>query len=191
MPEERWRCFVAVPIGEGLRASLTSYVEQLRRSPGADHWRWTDPASWHITLAFLGSISPASVPEITQRLEEVGSRHPPFTVQAGALGAFPSLRHPRVLWLGVNDPSGQLTSLANDIRSAVHVDESSPIRGHVTLARSRQRFGRPDALDSSFKTRLDDLEIAIRRLVLFQSHLGRRPTRYQHLAEHVLARTSP
>jgi 2'-5' RNA ligase len=114
MPEERWRCFVAVPIGEELRASLTSYVEQLRRSPLADAWRWTDPASWHITLAFLGDIAPSSVPVVADALREVAARHTVFTVPTGGLGVFPSSQRPRVLWYGLEDLEGRLAALAAD-----------------------------------------------------------------------------
>lgn len=47
----RWRCFVAAPIDEGLRASLEQSVDSWQSRP--------DPASWHVTLAFLGAIDPA------------------------------------------------------------------------------------------------------------------------------------
>jgi 2'-5' RNA ligase len=180
MPEERWRCFVAVPIGEELRASLTSYVEQLRRSSLADEWRWTDPQSWHITLAFLGSISSASVPEISGRLEEVASRHTAFTVPTGGLGAFPSIRQARVLWYGLGDSEGRLAELAADVRSVIHVNEESPFRAHITLARIR------GSLAGSWTAGIASFSAPppmVKRIALVRSHLGNGPARYYILRE--------
>jgi hypothetical protein len=44
--DERWRCFVAVPLGEQLRGELARAVTELRaRVPLLDEYlRWTDPA---------------------------------------------------------------------------------------------------------------------------------------------------
>lgn len=139
--EERWRCFVAVPIADEVRTTLAQYVDELRREPWADDWRWTDPASWHITLAFLGSVSSASIPELAATLDDVASRHTPLTVETGSPGAFPSLRRPRVLWVGVRDQTGALSDLATDVQAALGVLIASPFVGHVTLARSARTGG--------------------------------------------------
>ncbi len=58
MTGSRWRCFVAVPIGEDLRADLLATAEAWR---GSEDLRWTDPDTWHVTLAFLGGIRAASI----------------------------------------------------------------------------------------------------------------------------------
>jgi 2'-5' RNA ligase len=129
---------VAVPIGDELRASLAEYVAELRKAPWADAWRWTDPASWHVTLAFLGNISPSSVPVIADALREVAGRHTAFTVPTGGVGAFPSAQRPRVLWYGIEDSAAKLTNLASDVRSSLDVDQSDVLRGHITLARRRR-----------------------------------------------------
>jgi 2'-5' RNA ligase len=187
MPEERWRCFVAVPIGEELRASLTSYVEQLRRAPLADAWRWTDPASWHITLAFLGDIAPSSVPVVADALREVAARHTVFTVPTGGLGVFPSSQRPRVLWYGVDDPSGQLAALATDVRAAHHVVDS-PFHGHITLARGGEHRDRrlPTPQDLPPPSAL----ARVRFPSLYRSEGGRVST-YQALASAALLGSQP
>jgi 2'-5' RNA ligase len=170
MPEERWRCFVAVPIGEELRASLTSYVEQLRRAPLADAWRWTDPASWHITLAFLGDIAPSSVPVVADALREVAARHTVFTVPTGGLGVFPSSQRPRVLWYGLEDLEGRLAALAADVRSALQVDEDRPFHSHITLARGRESVISPVTQLAHLYGDVDGLSID--RICLYRTGRG-------------------
>jgi 2'-5' RNA ligase len=170
---------VAVPISDELRASLAKYVAELRKAPWADAWRWTDPASWHITLAFLGDLAPSSVPVIADALREVAARHTAFTVPTGGLGAFPSARRPRVLWYGVEDPSAELTTLATNVRMALGLHEVEAFRGHITLARIREnsatRAGPSDAVNASA------LSLGISHLDFVRSRLRSGPARYEVL----------
>jgi 2'-5' RNA ligase len=182
--EENWRCFVAVPISDELRASLAQYVAELRKAPWADAWRWTDPASWHITLAFLGDLAPSSVPVIADALREVAARHTAFTVPTGGLGVFPSMRHPRVLWYGIDDSSGQLAALAVDVRAALHVDQA-PFRGHITVARGGEHQDRRLTVRGFAPP---SGTVSIRSLCLFRSERGML-RRYQALATGALSRT--
>lgn len=175
-----WRCFVAIPIGAELHAAVEERVQVLRSLPGADAWRWTDAEAWHVTLAFLGATPPASVPRLAAALEDVARAHVGFGLDAGGLGAFPSRSRARVLWYGVADPDGRLRGLAGAVRTAVGLPEDDRFRGHLTLARARDRFGAEAAslLDvASPASRLD-----VDRLVLYRSHLGRGPARYEALA---------
>lgn len=172
MPEERWRCFVAVPISDELRTALHEYVAELRQLPWADGWRWTDPAGWHVTLAFLGDIAPSSVPEIAKALREVAARRSVFTVPTGGFGVFPSSQRPRVLWYGVDDPSGQLAALATDVRAALHVVHS-PFRGHITVARKRDRGHAAVIAHGLVRVGAPSYEVDVDSLILHRTSLGK------------------
>ena len=104
MSDDRWRCFVAVPIGEALRDNLRVAVDAWR-GPGM-HLRWTDPDGWHITLAFLGPIHAAAVPGLTERLTSIAVQSS-MSFQSGGLGAFPTPARARVAWYGVEDAGGR------------------------------------------------------------------------------------
>jgi len=190
MPEERWRCFVAVPIGEQLRDQLSEYVAVLRQSSWADAWRWTDPQSWHITLAFLGAISPSTVPSIVDRVREVAGRHRPFTVRTTGLGAFPSTRRPRVLWYGISDESALLKCIAAQMRFTLGVERTEQFRGHLTLARAR---GGHDDVNRLFPERFSQFQsglITIDRVALYRSNPGPGPLRYAVLHDIALVRSA-
>jgi RNA 2',3'-cyclic 3'-phosphodiesterase len=190
--EERWRCFVAVPIGETLRGALSDAVDALRAKAPAvfDELRWTEPEAWHLTLAFLGPISPKAVPALAASMTEVAVTHPPFAVPTGGLGAFPSRRDVRVLWYGVTDRSRRMAELAVEVRKAVGLEASAPFRAHLTLARARGDRGHPLApaiRDAVFPAGTLNVE----RLVLFRGHLGSGPPRYEMLAEAALTAPAP
>jgi 2'-5' RNA ligase len=176
-----WRCFVAVPIPPSLQASLAQATEPLRRHPDAEGWRWTDADAWHVTLAFLGATDPARVPTLATSIANAVSEVAPFAVTAGGMGVFPSRRAARVLWYGIGDPERRLGDLARRVQAAVGLDDASPFRPHVTLARARARSGAdPRTLASA---ELPAGAVDVRGVTLFRSRLGRGPARYEVLAE--------
>jgi 2'-5' RNA ligase len=179
---ETWRCFVAVPVPRAVRDALGVAVNAWRADPTAPNLRWTDPEGWHLTLAFLGATEPTAVPELRARLAELAGRVDPFVVSTGAAGAFPRLGAAQSVWLGIADPDGRLAGLAEWIQTAVlPPDRRRRLRAHLTIGRSRVRRGEPLGpwiAGLVFPT----TPIPVDEVVLYRSHLGRGPARYEDLA---------
>ena len=179
---EAWRCFVAVPLGDGLRASLATAVAAWRQQPPADRLRWAEPEAWHLTLAFLGPIEPGTIPSVIAAIEGVAVQSPVTTVATAWLGAFHRPGSARVLWYGVADPAGRLAALAADLAGAIGLPAGEPFRPHVTLARARHASvdlrGWIEAASSSAPAGT----LVVDRIDLMRSHLGRGPARYETLA---------
>jgi 2'-5' RNA ligase len=133
MSPERWRLFVAVPIPDDLRRDLAAAVERWRVEADVPELRWTDPASWHVTLAFLGASPADEVPSIVKALRGAVAGYAAFSLPTGGLGAFPRPQYARVVWYGVGD-EGRLAELARSIRDALRVEDGA-FRAHITLAR--------------------------------------------------------
>lgn len=134
------RLFVAVLPPAGVAAELNAALAPLHALPGADGLRWSDPAGWHLTLAFLGRVGEGLRPELDERLERAARRHPPLSLALADGGRFGD----RALWAGVGDGDGgrkALCRLAGSAaaaarRTGIPVDER-PFRAHLTVARSR------------------------------------------------------
>ncbi len=185
---ETWRCFVAVPLDDALRSSLAAAIGALRaahREMDA-RWRWSDPAFWHVTLVFLGAIRPTSRSDLEAALELVVRASRTFWVPTGGMGAFPSPRAARVLWYGVNDSEGHLRRLADELRRKTAVRAEGPFHPHVTLGRARHRHG-SQVSDLLRDARLPRGRLRVDRAVLYRSHLGGGPARYETIAESPLA----
>jgi 2'-5' RNA ligase len=182
MPDspETWRCFVAVPTPPALRRSLEDVVAGWRAEPGAPDLRWTDPAGWHVTLAFLGATQPTAVRGIGDALA-APTRVPAFRVGTGRLGAFPRPGAAQSVWLGIHDPDGRLGELAAAVQAAVlPPDRRRPLRAHLTLGRSRARRGEP--LTAWLGEHLvPSARVPVEEVVLYRSHLGRGPAQYEAL----------
>ena len=182
---ERWRCFVAVPLPDGLRSDLTDVVGAWRDEAHAPDLRWTDPAGWHLTLAFLGWIDADLNHEVLDRLVAPARRARPADLIAGGLGAFPSPRRARVVWYGIADELGSAARLAEGIRRALapvvpRVEQGSPFRPHVTLARVRAERGTDLSAWIAGRV-LPAGVVPLERVILYRSHLGRGPAQYEPL----------
>ena len=179
---DRWRCFVAVPLGDALRADLAAVIVGWRQDPRTDGLRWADPAGMHLTFAFLGAVQPDEVTRIRQAMDPVAVAHAPMTVSTGRLGAFARPGSARVLWYGVADADGALTDLADALAGALGLRADGPYRPHITLARARRRSVdlRGWIEEASMAAPVGRLEVSV--IQLMRSQLGRGPARYETLA---------
>ncbi|HYI22002.1 MAG TPA: RNA 2',3'-cyclic phosphodiesterase, partial [Candidatus Limnocylindrales bacterium] len=177
---QRWRLFVAVPIGEELREALREPLEKWRNDDALADLRWADPASWHLTLAFLGSTEASAVSGLLDRLAPVAEAHGATTATTGGLGAFPTAARARIAWYGIEDGDARIARLAADVGAALGLDMSRPLRPHLTLARVRRQPVdlRPWLAAAS----APEGELVADRIELMRSHLGRGPAQYETLA---------
>jgi 2'-5' RNA ligase len=190
MIDEGWRCFVGVPIGEPLDRELRAALAALKAaaSAEADELRWIDPQEWHLTLAFMGPTPESEIPRLIEAINEVAANHAPFAIPTGGLGAFPSRREVRILWYGLADRSRRLAELAIAVRIAVDTETSSPFRAHLTLARARGDRG-VSVPAPTWRVPMPAGQLAVEELVLYRSHLGSGPARYEILASAPLGLT--
>ena len=179
------RCFVAVPIGDQLRADLAAAVDAWRLERDAPNLRWTDPDGWHVTLAFLGQVPPSLVAPIEDALSSVSRRSMAFRLASGRLGAFPSPNRARVIWYRIENDGARLALLAHEVQSALaplvpRLADAPSFRPHLTLARARDERGLRLA-DWLARREAPVGSIEVDRVVLYRSHLGRGPAQYEPL----------
>ena len=180
---EAWRCFIAVPVPATVRNGLAAAVAAWRREPDAPDLRWTDPDGWHVTLAFLGQTDPDHVTDLAAGLAAAVLPFEPFTVATGRTGAFPRPGAALSVWVGIDDPDHRLRDLAASVQAAVFEPEQRrPLRGHLTLGRSRARRGEPLAGWIAGHG-VTPATLPVEAVVLYSSHLGRGPARYEPLRE--------
>lgn len=133
------RCFVAVEIPEPIQALLkpvqTHLQSQIHKGTS-----WTKPGNFHLTLKFLGDIHPEASNDVSEALQRVAERHPPFSIAFGGIGAFPNLARPRVIWLGIKQGASSVSRLAKAVNLELTDLGFSPdnrFHPHLTLARLR------------------------------------------------------
>jgi 2'-5' RNA ligase len=135
------RSFIAIDLPEETRKALAAVQEQLKQSRA--RVRWVRTNSIHLTLKFLGNIHPAQVEDIALAVAEEIRDHPPITLRAAGLGAFPSRRKPRVIWIGMEGEVQRLTRIQARVENALEplgfVREKRPFQPHLTIGRVKDR----------------------------------------------------
>lgn len=132
------RLFLAVALDDDARHALAARLAAIADDglPG----KVVPPGNWHLTLRFLGPTSEVRRDLLLAALE-AGLDQPSFTTRLAGLGAFPRLTAATVLWVGVDDPAGGLTGIAEVCETAARAvgfePEERPFHPHVTLARVR------------------------------------------------------
>jgi 2'-5' RNA ligase len=134
------RAFIAVEIPAEIQQNIDRKTTTLRN--GIDSLvRWVPPQNMHLTLKFLGDVSPNSLDFLRQMLRNEAENIPAFDIHLTGLGAFPNLKRPRVLYIGIQAPAA-LDALARGIESASrrlgYEAEERPFSAHLTLGRVRQ-----------------------------------------------------
>jgi len=179
------RTFIAIPIEatpplKHLREDLLELGRPLR--PEAVE-------NWHITLKFLGDTDDQALPDICRILSETAAEYEEFLIELRGLGAFPHLRRPSVVWVGVetDDPLVEVANVLEDRLSGLGFSrEKRKFHPHLTVARVGGRSPRELA---TYVTGNEDTDYGsgiVDVAQLYQSVLTPQGARYTVLSSAVL-----
>ena len=102
---------------------------------------WIPEPKVHLTLKFIGETPDDRVAPLAAAMTDIARTHLAPMVHLGSIGAFPSFRRPRVIWMGI-EPEPRLELLHHDVELACdrlgYELEGRPFRPHLTLGRVRR-----------------------------------------------------
>lgn len=104
---------------------------------------WTPRSTWHLTLAFFGTVPDGAVPDLGAAIAAAAAELDPFTVHLSGAGTFRGT----VLWVGVG---GETAPLADAMHSLTDVrSEITPLDDHRERNRAHLTVSRSPAIDSA------------------------------------------
>ena len=137
--EERIRSFLAIDLPGEIKDGMGRIQERLISQISGV--RWTRPEGIHLTIKFFGDISKDDMLAISRAVENIALNVSPFSLSIGGLGAFPGLRRPRVLWIGMEGDLESLSMLQQEIDLSLEAcgfkREERGFNPHLTLGRFR------------------------------------------------------
>jgi 2'-5' RNA ligase len=176
------RCFIAVEIDPPIRRRLASLQRDLA-SAGLPV-RWVRPERMHLTLRFLGEVADDRLGEIGGVMADVARKGSPFELRVAGAGCFPkSGRRVRVVWVGLEDPTGRLQAcqalLEAGLQGLGFEPEDRPFAPHLTLGRVKTP-SRPEPLREMVAAAADfDAGVlTVGRMILFESRLQKSGPEY-------------
>jgi RNA 2',3'-cyclic 3'-phosphodiesterase len=150
--------------------------------------RWVRSENIHLTLKFLGDVEAVKIGEIAEAISKTVKGYTPISLKAKGVGVFPSIKRPRVLWVGL---TGQLEvllklqkTLDENLKLLGFPGEKRPFKGHLTMGRIKERIDVKKFGDALMAFRHFESEtFTAGQLVLYKSELKPLGAVYTRLAE--------
>jgi len=182
------RTFIAIELPEPILAAIAMLSDRLR----ASHARvtWVKPENMHLTLRFLGEIDDENIRRLNTILSDAYRCMIPFTLSVRGAGAFPNMRRPNVIWVGVESPGQSIEMAHLAAESAARAiglpPEERAFHPHLTLVRIKDPREAPpiiDCLDRENDFNAGDF--TVKSVSLFSSRLTPHGPVYQRLQEFI------
>jgi 2'-5' RNA ligase len=188
----RIRTFIAVEMSPRVIARTGDLIDKLRVVPAEINW--VRPQQMHLTLKFLGDVPDTETPDICRVVDEVAVNFEPFEITCRGAGAFPNVRDPRTLWIGIEDGAEELQRLQAEIENGLKArlgygKEQRGFHPHLTIGRVKRELpgGRGELTQLLEKHAHFDADLAIiDEVVTFASFLGRGGPTHDALGRSVL-----
>ncbi|MCU0873213.1 MAG: RNA 2',3'-cyclic phosphodiesterase [Pirellulaceae bacterium] len=184
------RTFIAVELSAAVRAEAVRLVELLR--PAGGDAKWVEPQNMHLTLKFLGDVREEAIADVCRVVTKAAVDFPPFDIKLSGAGAFPDLRRPRTLWIGVTQGQQELVRLQTAIERALakrgFPKENRDFFPHLTIGRIRESGPQMGELGQLIHIHADFAAggSTVREVVVFASHLSSSGPAYEALARAAL-----
>ena len=154
------RTFIAVDIDSSILEIIHQKIKSLRKAIGSSAVRWVPTSNIHLTLKFLGDVSPDSVDALTRLIHTEADSNQQFDIHIGGLGSFPNSKRPRVLFTGIQAPA-ELEALQRGVESATaklgYKSESRAFSPHLTIGRVRDNITSAD--QQKIRKTLEEIKI--------------------------------
>jgi RNA 2',3'-cyclic 3'-phosphodiesterase len=186
---ETYRLFIAADLPAEVKAALLAAQERLGRD--RHPVKWAAPEAMHLTLKFLGEMDVALLPDIGVEMRAALQGQAAIPLQVGTPGAFPNLRRPSVVWVGVGGAIERLADAHSRLASGMVklgiAAEARQFRAHLTLGRVRdgatpEQYAR---LGAAIRALAPPEPVAwrVEEIVLFRSELRREGPVYTRILD--------
>ena len=190
MSDQTIRSFIAIELPEAVKTGLQQLQTELTL-PQYSFVKCVSPEGIHLTLKFLGNIPAQKVADITIVMEQASQGVNPFQLRLTEVGAFPNMRRPRVVWVGIKGEIDKLIAwqqrLDNGLVPLGFAKEERPFTPHLTLARLRENCSPADKLrfgETLAGSHVEvDYDFTVASLNLMRSQLFPTGAVYSRLAE--------
>jgi RNA 2',3'-cyclic 3'-phosphodiesterase len=136
----RSRLFLAVSLATKVVGKAAAL--QLALGKTQANVNWVSRESLHLTLVFLGEVDDREQHAICKAAAKAVEDESPVMLRVSGVGAFPSLRRPKVIWAGITEGAEELIRIQKKMADALvaigcYRHEDRPYVPHLTLGRAK------------------------------------------------------
>ncbi len=183
---EKIRTFIAIKLTPEILSNISKLQEELKKTSA--QVKWVKPENIHLTLKFLGHITPEELEKVKIVTRETMEPFAPFEISVSGLGAFPKIKYPRVIWVGIDKGKEELKRIAFNIEenlAKIGFDrEKRKFSPHLTLGRMKSLNGRERLTEILTKNRVTNLgNMGVAKISIVKSELRPQGPVYTTLEE--------
>jgi len=134
---ESIRSFLALELGKFFKEDISRIIETLRTDKAKV--KWVNPDSAHMTLHFFGQLSLDEIESLYAPLSRLASEYKSLELGLDTVGVFPSIKRPRIIWIGLRGDIDFLQSLKTKLNYILKKHGFSPEEKkfipHLTIGR--------------------------------------------------------
>lgn len=172
------RAFIALDLPNEIKKEIARLQDILPEFKG----KKTEPENMHLTLKFLGEITPETLEQVKTKLKKIKLKN--FKVHLGELGIFtPSMI--KIVWIRIIGAE-KLQEEIDKILEPLFKKESG-FMSHITIARVKAVSERKDFLEKISRIKAKWLEFNVDKFVLKESTLGKDKPVYEDLETYELS----
>jgi len=188
------RLFVAIEIDPGVARKVATLEDELRGRAAAIAPRsritWVLSDRLHLTVRFIGEVDEGRARALADALTPPLAV-PPFDLDLGGVGTFPTSGPPRVIWIGHQSTQDALNIVEREVTARLAgcgvPPEDRAFRPHLTLGRVRDVAGlRAKPLLDGFEARQFGTS-RVDAITLFESRLSPKGPTYVPLQRTALS----
>jgi 2'-5' RNA ligase len=169
------RIFTAVDISEESRHRAARYIADLKGEFSGIKAGWERAEKLHLTLKFLGDAEESQLEGLKEIAAGIAGRISKLHLQIAKTGVFPSVRKPRVLWLGVEGETEklrQINSMLEDECEKIGFPKENKIyKPHLTIARLRGPHKAKELVETHLAKEFEPVGFEVCELVIYESKL--------------------
>lgn len=133
------RTFICIEVPGSIKERIATLQQTLRQHDAKISW--VKPSNIHLTLRFLGDVAAVRIPAVGAAVERAALQSRPLEIEAGTTGCFPSVKRPRVFWVGLPAVPDALADLHGWIEEELAREGFPPddrrFSPHLTIGRVR------------------------------------------------------
>ena len=171
--DETIRTFIAIRISSELEQAFKKLLEELKRVQC--NVKWVNPESVHLTLKFLGNLTKTKIGEVLEGTKEASRDFSSFQIRTKERGAFPSIKRPRVFWVGLEADGQTLIQLQNKIDDELSglgfEKDTRRFHPHLTVGRVRSPKNIGKVIQKFVEYPFPEIEFKVEQILIMKSEL--------------------
>jgi 2'-5' RNA ligase len=173
-----------------VREHIADHIAQLKNSVPDARASWARDENLHLTIKFLGDTPIARAEALSQAAARAVATIQAFELIVEGCGSFPLHGPARVLWIAINDPSGNLAQLYRELEKECAGEgfarEERVFHPHLTIARLRKPQGARRLAEAHKMLGFEGIAFRVSELRVIRSELLPEGSRHTLISKHAL-----